>query len=631
MAKFKQILLTRLTASSGLTGLFIGISFCFSLLNIQAQTIERIEPPSWWAGMKNQELQLLVHGENISKTEVDINHLGVKLIGVERVENPNYLFLNLYIDKEATPGSFSIVFKTASNDKFEYKYSLNKRSEGSAQRKGFDASDVIYLLYPDRFANGDNSNDEVEGMIDNLNRNDIHGRHGGDIQGIINHIDYFNSLGVTTLWLNPVLENNQQSWSYHGYAITDFYKVDPRLGNNELYRKFVEVAQAKGLKVVKDMVFNHCGDLHWWMSDLPSPDWLNQWPSYTQSNYRQLTAFDPHASNFDLNYTVKGWFAQQMPDLNQQNQFLANYLIQNSIWWIEYANLNGIRMDTHTYCDKGFMSRWCAAVNAEYPNFTIVGETWYSHPLWVSYWQKDAKNADGYNSNLPVVMDFPLMNALQTCFDEENGWETGMSRIYELLAHDFAYPNTNNLLVFLDNHDKGRFQRDSTLELNRLKLGLAYILTTRGIPQIYYGTEILLSGDDHKGHGDIRRDFPGGWNSDVRSLFSSNGRTQEENEIWSYTSNILHWRKNATSIHNGKLTHFAPENGVYVFFRHNKQQNVMVVINNSYQEQTLQTARYSERLNGYKKGKEIISGKEISNLAQLTLKPKTAMIIELHN
>jgi glycosidase len=270
-------------------------------------------------------------------------------------------------------------------------------------------------------------------------------------------------------------------------------------------------------------------------------------------------------------------------------------------------------------------------VNAEYPNFTIVGETWYSHPLWVSYWQKDAKNADGYNSNLPVVMDFPLMNALQTCFDEENGWETGMSRIYELLAHDFAYANTNNLLVFLDNHDKGRFQRDSTLELNRLKLGLAYILTTRGIPQIYYGTEILLSGDDHKGHGDIRRDFPGGWNSDVRSLFSSNGRTQEENEIWSYTSNILHWRKNATSIHNGKLTHFAPENGVYVFFRHNKQQNVMVVINNSYQEQTLQTTRYSERLNGYKKGKEIISGKEISNLAQLTLKPKTAMIIDLHN
>ena len=624
--KLYFILKTRLTAFCSLTGFF----FLFQG-SLFSQTVSRVEPPNWWVGMKNQHLQILLYGKNISNSAVQVNYQGINLEGIERVESPNYLFVNFTIASNAKPGSFSILLSDSIGNEQSIQYELLKRSDNSSLREGFDASDAIYLLYPDRFANGDPANDEFEAMPDKLNRTDIHGRHGGDIQGIINHIEYFKNLGVTTLWLNPILENNQQSWSYHGYAVTDFYRVDPRLGSNELYRKFVEVAHTNSLKVIKDMVFNHCGDMHWWMSDLPSADWLNQWPSYTQSNYRQLTVFDPHASGNDVKHTVNGWFAQQMPDLNQRNPFLAKYLIQNSIWWIEYADLNGIRMDTHTYCDKEFMARWCAAVNAEYPNFTIVGETWYNHPLWVSYWQKDARNTDGYNSNLPVVMDFPLMNALNSCFDEPNGWETGMSRIYELLAHDFTYENTNNLLVFLDNHDKGRFQSDSTLELSRLKLGLAYILTTRGIPQLYYGTEILLPGHDSNGHGDIRRDFPGGWPSDSRTSFSPEGRSARQNELWNYTSKILGWRQNATAVHNGKLTHFAPENGVYIFFRYNQQQSVMVIINNSYQERVVDTSRQEEFLNGYSTGRDIISGEIVSNLFELTVKPRTAMIIELQN
>ena len=578
--------------------------------------------------MRNTELQLMVYGENIANCNVDISYPGVRIISIVSVENPNYLFINLNIGN-ATSGKFEIVF-TKNNEKIAtYTYQLLERIQGSSMRKGFDASDVIYLLYPDRFSNGDTSNDEVSGMIEGLNRADMHGRHGGDIQGVINQLDYFNKLGVTTLWLNPVLENNQPSWSYHGYAITDFYRIDPRFGNNELYRVLVEKAHSKGLKVIKDLVFNHSGRGHWWINDLPMNDWLNQWESYTQSNYRQLTSFDPHASASDTKHMVKGWFDWQMPDLNQKNPFVARYLIQNSIWWVEYANLNGFRMDTHPYCDKQFMAQWCDAVMHEYPHFSIVGETWFNHPLWVSYWQKDAPNIDGYNSNLPIVMDFPLMNAINKAFDEEDGWETGLARLYEVLAHDFAYPNWNNLLVFIDNHDKGRFHRDSSLEITRLKLALTFLLTTRGISQLYYGTEILLPGDDARGHGDIRRDFPGGWIDDAESKFTVQGRSAKENEIWDYTSNLLHWRKGANAIHNGDLTHFNPENGVYIYFRHSNQQTVMVLINNSHESREIVGSRYNEFLAKFSGGVDIITGNSIDNLNKFYILPRSAMVIEL--
>jgi len=595
-----------------------------------AQSLSRVEPPSWWVGMKHNEIQLLVHGKDIATSEVSFEYLGVRLISIERVKNPNYLFINLAIADEAMPGSFDINFRVSRRKTLTYTYRLDERREGSAQRKGFDASDVVYLLFPDRFANGDPSNDQISGMRDKFNRSDPYARHGGDIQGIAERLDYFKRLGVTALWLNPVLENNQVSQSYHGYAITDFYKVDSRMGSNEQYRNLVEQAHEKGLKVIKDLVFNHCGDMHWWMTDLPMPNWVNQWPKHTQSNYRQSAAFDPHASKRDIDLMNKGWFARQMPDLNQQNPFVAKYLLQNTIWWIEYAGLNGFRMDTHPYSDKQFMAKWCKAILHEYPNFSIVGETWYTSSASVSYWQKDARNADGYNSHLPSVMDFPLMNAINKAFDEEDGWETGIARLYDVLTQDFVYANSNNLFIFIDNHDKGRFQTDTTLDVSRLKLAMAFLLTTRGIPQIYYGTEILLPGDvDKGGHGDIRRDFPGGWETDSRSAFNANGRTPQENEIWNYVSRILHWRKGAAAIHQGKLIHFNPTNGVYAYVRYNDKQKVMVLINNGSEDKVINGKLYGEMLNGCSGGIDIITNQKITDIGHIAILPRTAMIIEL--
>lgn len=594
-----------------------------------AQIVKRIEPLNWWVGMKNPNVQLMVYGQNISNAEVSLIADGVKIESTEKVENPNYLFLNLNIAENAKAGFIKIQFKLPKQKTQIINYELKQRIQGSADRKGFNNSDVVYLIFPDRFSDGNSKIDSVKEMTEKHNRVEPYGRHGGDLQGIINHLDYFNQLGVTSLWLTPILENNQPSWSYHGYAITDFYRVDPRMGNNEVYKSFVEQSHAKGLKVIKDMVFNHCGSEHWWIKDLPMKSWLNQFPEFTRTNYRIPTTFDPHASKLDRDLMADGWFDKHMPDLNQRNPYLAKYLIQNSIWWIEYANLDGIRMDTHPYCDKHFMSRWCAEVNAEYPNFNIVGETWVNYPAWVAYWQKDANNPDGYNSNLPTAMDFPLMFAMQKAFDEKEGWDTGLARLYEILAHDFVYKSPNDLLIFLDNHDNGRFHKDSSVAIGRLKLATAFLLTTRGIPQIYYGTEILLPGDDAKGHGDIRRDFPGGWASDKHNAFTTEGRNKKQAEIWDYMSKILNWRKTATAVHSGKLTHFIPENDVYVYFRHNQQQTVMVILNNGYQPKVLDTVRFNEFLGDKKSGIDIITGKAVEDLSKIQLSPRSAMIIEL--
>ena len=587
-----------------------------------AQIVKRIEPLNWWVGMKNPNVQLMVYGQNVSSAEVSLIADGVKIESTEKVENPNYLFLNLNIAESAKAGFIKIQFKLPKQKTQVINYELKQRNQGSADRKGFNNSDVVYLIFPDRFSDGNSKIDSVKEMTEKHNRVEPYGRHGGDLQGIINHLDYFNHLGVTSLWLTPVLENNQPSWSYHGYAITDFYRVDPRMGNNEVYKSFVEQSHAKGLKVIKDMVFNHCGSEHWWIKDLPMKSWLNQFPEFTRTNYRIPTTFDPHASKLDRDLMADGWFDKHMPDLNQRNPYLAKYLIQNSIWWIEYANLDGIRMDTHPYCDKHFMSRWCAEVNAEYPNFNIVGETWVNYPSWVAYWQKDANNPDGYNSNLPTAMDFPLMFAMQKAFDEREGWDTGLARLYEILAHDFVYKSPNDLLVFLDNHDNGRFHKDSSVAIGRLKLATAFLLTMRGIPQMYYGTEILLPGDDAKGHGDIRRDFPGGWATDKHNAFTPEGRNKKQSEMWDYTSKILNWRKTATAVHNGKLTHFIPDNEVYVYFRYNNQQTVMVVLNNGYQPKVLDTERFNEFLGDKKSGIDIITGKAVEDLSNLQLSPR---------
>ncbi len=607
----------------------LSITLILFFMNGYSQKVSRIDPPNWWVGMKNQKLQLMVYGQDISSAKVSINYNGVVLESTEKVENPNYLFLNLTINSDAVSGKFPIEFKFSKGKPLVIQYELLDRAKGSAERKGFDNSDVVYLIVPDRFSDGNPYIDSVKGMPDKHNRKEPYARHGGDLQGIINHLDYFNQLGVTTLWMTPVLENNQPQWSYHGYAITDFYKIDARFGTNELYKDFVNQAHSKSIKVIKDLIFNHCGGEHWWVKDMPTADWFNQWPQFTRTNYRIPTIFDIHASDSEKKLMNNGWFDHHMPDLNQKNPFVANYLLQNSIWWIEYAGIDGIRMDTHPYPDKDFMARWCTSVMTEYPNFNIVGETWVNYPAWVAYWQKDAKNNDGYNSNLPVAMDFPLMYAMHKAFSEKDGWDTGLSRLYEILAHDFIYPNPNNLLIFADNHDVGRFQRDSIQAIGNLKLAMAFLLTTRGIPQIYYGTEVLMAGNDINGHGDIRKDFPGGWTSDKQNAFTSEGRNKKQSEMWDYTSKIMNWRKTATAVHNGKLTHFIPDNEVYVYFRCNQQQTVMVILNNGYQPKVLDTARFKEFLGDKKSGIDIITDKAVENLSKIQLSPRSAMIIEL--
>jgi glycosidase len=594
-----------------------------------AQSLNRIEPPNWWAGMRNQDLQVLVYGNDISKAEVDLSYPGVSVVSIDKVENPNYLFINLRIDGNTEPGSFEIKFKFSGDKVLNYTYQLKQRRAGSANRKGFDASDVVYLLFPDRFANGDPTNDVVEGMFDKFDRKDLYSRHGGDIQGIIDQLDYIKELGMTAIWVNPLLESNQPWQSYHGYAITDFYNIDPRHGTNELYKGFLEKSHEKGVKVIKDMIFNHCGSKHWWMDDLPMKDWLNQWPEFTRTNYRSPTNFDPYASDFDRTLMSDGWFDTHMPDMNQRNPYLAKYLIQNSIWWVEYADLDGIRMDTHPYPDKDFMANWTKEVMAEYPNFNIVAEVWLNYPSWCAYWQTGALNRDGFDSGVKSVMDFPLMYAMHKAFDEKEGWDIGLHRLYEILAHDFLYPDPMNIMVFADNHDVSRFMKSKSMAIGRYKLGIAFLLTTRGIPQIYYGTEILMDGDDKQGHGVLRQEFPGGWNDHKRSAFTAEGRTKKENEAWNYMSTLLNWRKTASAIHNGKLIHFIPENEVYVYFRQNNKQTIMVILHNGYQPKLLKTNRYNEILKYFKEGKDVITGKAVINLEQIQLSPRSAMIIEL--
>ncbi len=579
--------------------------------------------------MKNSNLQILVHGEGISKAKLDIDYPGVKLVSTDRVDNINYLFINLIIEKEAVAGTIKIHFRFQDGKSLSYDYKLLERREGSSQRMGFTSSDVVYLLFPDRFANGDPSNDSYEGMEDKFDRDDLYARHGGDLQGVINHLDYIKELGMTAIWLNPLLESKQPWQSYHHYAITDFYNVDRRFGSNDLYKQMVKEAQGMGIKIIKDMIFNHCGNKHWWIDDLPSADWLNQWEEFTRTNYRIPAIFDPHASEADKKLMSDGWFDTHMPDLNQRNPFLAKYFIQNSIWWIEYANLDGIRMDTHPYPDKDFMAKWTRAVMEEYPNFNIVAETWINYPAWVAYWQTGSLNRDGFDSGIPTVMDFPLCYAINNAFDEKEGWDTGLHRLYEILAHDFLYADLNNIMIFPDNHDLSRFMKDKEMAIGRYKLGIAFLLTTRGIPQLYYGTEILMDGDDAQGHGVLRKEFPGGWSDHKRSAFTAEGRTKKENEAWDYMSRLLNWRKTASAVHNGRLIQFLPQNEVYVYFRQNEAQTIMVILHNGYQPKVLKLDRFNEILGNFKSGTDIITGKKLEGMEKVQLSPRSAMVIEL--
>ena len=579
--------------------------------------------------MKNPDLQLMVHGKNISDTRVFINYDGMEIKSISLVENPNFMFIDMKLSLDVKPGNFEIQFRKGNEVVESYDYELKERAAGSSEREGFNSEDILYLIMPDRFANGDPSNDEIKGMKEGLKRNEPYGRHGGDIKGIADHLDYISNMGFTAIWLNPVLENDQPQASYHGYATTDFYKVDKRFGTNEDYRELGEMAKTKGIKMIMDMIFNHCGSEHWWMKDMPSPYWINYYPDYIITNHRRTVNQDPHVSGNDARIFTDGWFVPTMPDLNLRNPFMSNYLIQNSIWWIEYVGLAGIRMDTYPYPYKFAMAEWNKRVLEEYPDFNIVGEEWSENPAIVSYWQRGQTNSDGYRGELPSLMDFPLQNALSRALNEPEGWGSGLIRLYETLASDFLYPDPDNLVVFPDNHDMSRFFMQLKMNVDYYKLGIAYILTTRGIPQIFYGSEILMTHTEGDDHGHIRKDFPGGWAEDKVNGFTGRGLTSQELEIQNYFKKLLNWRKNCPVIHSGKLTHFVPENGIYVYFRHDDENKLMVVLNKNKKEQLLELARFREIIGKSVKGTDVVSGQEFLLNDRILLPPVTPLILEL--
>lgn len=591
-------------------------------------SIKKVAPSFWWAGMKNPELQVLLYGDRISSAEVSISSQDIFLREVVKQENPNYLLL--YLDlSEAAPQNFNIILRQGKKQT-EIPYELKQRKPKAAEVEGFNSSDVLYLIMPDRFANGDSSNDIIPGMLEaKVDRNDPFARHGGDLKGIENHLDYISDLGVTSIWLNPIQENDMKEGSYHGYAITDYYQVDRRFGSNEEFQKLVEQAHSKGLKVVMDMIFNHCGDENYLFKDMPSKDWFNFKGKYVQTTFKTATPSDPYASDYAKKIVVDGWFSECMPDFNQRNRHVATYLIQSSIWWIEYAGLNGIRQDTHPYADFDMMSNWCKAVTKEYPDFNIVGETWISSNVMVSYWQKNSKLAAPKNSNLRTVMDFPLMDQMNNAFDEEtHDWNGGLCRLFEYLSQDIVYADPMNLLIFLDNHDTSRFYRSeaATKNLDRYKQAMTFLLTTRGIPQIYYGTEILMAADKANGDGLLRCDFPGGWQGDTNNFFHAVNRTPQQNEAFSFVQKLLQWRKGNEVIAKGKLKHFSPNNGIYVYERKYGNKSAVVFLNGNNREATIDLSAYKEVLPA-SSAYNVLTDEKVKLESQLTLKSRDILVL----
>lgn len=591
-------------------------------------SIKKVAPSFWWAGMKNPELQVLLYGDRISSAEVSISSQDIFLREVVKQENPNYLLL--YLDlSEAAPQNFNIILRQGKKQT-EIPYELKQRKPKAAEVEGFNSSDVLYLIMPDRFANGDSSNDIIPGMLEaKVDRNDPFARHGGDLKGIEKHLDYISDLGVTSIWLNPIQENDMKEGSYHGYAITDYYQVDRRFGSNEEFKKLVEQAHSKRLKVVMDMIFNHCGDENYLFKDMPSKDWFNFKGKYVQTTFKTATPSDPYASDYAKKIVVDGWFSECMPDFNQRNRHVATYLIQSSIWWIEYAGLNGIRQDTHPYADFDMMSNWCKAVTKEYPDFNIVGETWISSNVMVSYWQKNSKLAAPKNSNLRTVMDFPLMDQMNNAFDEEtHDWNGGLCRLFEYLSQDIVYADPMNLLIFLDNHDTSRFYRSeaATKNLDRYKQAMTFLLTTRGIPQIYYGTEILMAADKANGDGLLRCDFPGGWQGDTNNFFHAVNRTPQQNEAFSFVQKLLQWRKGNEVIAKGKLKHFSPNNGIYVYERKYGNKSAVVFLNGNNREATIDLSAYKEVLPA-SSAYNVLTDEKVKLESQLTLKSRDILVL----
>ncbi|RPH95202.1 MAG: alpha-amlyase [Lysobacterales bacterium] len=613
--------------------------FAFLLLGSVAVAAEpagalRVEPPNWWVGFRETSLQLQVYGNDIALYHPSVDYPGVSIRRVEKVHSPNYLFVYLDIAPDTVPGTFDIRFN-GEGAALTHPYTLEARNPDPAHTSAYDASDTIYLITPDRFANGDPTNDTVAGMGDAANRSDPNGRHGGDIQGIADHLEYIAGLGFTAIWLNPLLENRMPEVSYHGYSTTDFYGVDPRYGSNESYRELVAQARGKGMGVIMDMIVNHIGSGHWWMDDLPAEDWLNFQDEPVFTSHEHITEQDPYASEYDRRHYSDGWFVDTMPDLNQRNPLLADYLTQNALWWIEYLGLAGIRMDTYPYPDKHYMAEWTRRVMLEYPHFNVVGEEWTDNPAAVAYWQRGQQNRDGYVSHLPSLMDFPLQNALLVGLGSEegstlaDGRPAGLLYLFRVLANDFVYPDPGALVVFPDNHDLARIYSALGEDPALFRMALAYVLTVRGAPQIYYGTEVLMTSPVPKVDGLLRGDFPGGWPGDTVNAVTGEGLTPAQREAQDFLRTLVRWRRDRAVIHHGELTHFRPQNGTYAWFRHDDDDAVMVVLNKNLEPVELELARFAERLRGFSAAQDVITGETLPLGATLPLPARSVRVLDL--
>ena len=632
-----------------LTALLLGGTLAMNA----AQKIDRIEPTNWYVGMKNPSVQLMVYGKDIRSAEVSTNYPGVKIDSLVRLDSPNYLLVYMNI-KDAQPGTMKLCFKTGKN-KTNVNYELKARDMKGEDRQGFTNADVLYMLMPDRFASS-GKNLEVKGLnAYKVDRSQPSLRHGGDLEGLRQHLDYFTELGVTALWFTPVLENNSpdhgKTSTYHGYATTDYYRVDPRFGSNADYRRLVDEAHKKGLKVVMDMIFNHCGFEHPWVKDMPTKDWFNtpEWlypenqkytvktqtmdgeqttnTKYLQTSYKLTPVLDPYASKVDLHETVDGWFVPTMPDLNQRNEHLMTYLIQNSEWWIETVGIDGIRMDTYPYADRKGMARWMEVLNEEYPNFNTVGETWVTEPAYTAAWQKDSP-LQKENSNLKTVMDFAFFDRVNQAKNEEtDAWWNGFNRIYNSLCYDYLYKDPSHVMAFIENHDTDRFLGE-TQDTLALKQALALLLTVNRIPQLYYGTEVLMNGTKQVTDGNVRKDFPGGFPGDTRSAFTTEGRTKAENDMFRWTARLLHWRQGNEVITKGKQTQFIPQNGVYIVARSYNGKNVMTVINGTSKAATMKAERYAEIIGDAQEATNILTGHKINISKDVKLAPRGVMVLE---
>lgn len=591
--------------------------------------VTRVEPLSWWVGMTTP-LQLIVQGDHISECTLQIEGGGVRVKQIHKAESPNYLFVDVEIDAQAEPGTRYLVF-TRGDEQFKVPYEIEARRAGSRERESFTTADAIYLLMPDRFADGDPSIDNTENTLEKADRNHLHGRHGGDLQGMIDHLDYIADLGMTAIWSTPLLLDNEPAYSYHGYACADYYHIDPRMGTNELYREYVAEAHKRDLKIIMDIVTNHCGMAHWWMEDLPFTDWIHQFPTFTRTNSLFSTNLDPNASQYDLKLQESGWFDTSMPDMNLDNPYLLQYFKQWAVWWIEWADLDGLRVDTYPYNEKQPMSEWCEAVLAEYPNLNIVGECWTGDIPQLAYWQGGNPNKDGFDTHLPSIMDFPLRDAMCAALSTDSvKWDAGMIRIYNTVSDDFVYHDLSKMMIFSGNHDTDRTADVLKGNVGRMKIAMALLATMRGYPQIYTGDELMIRSVDLKqGHGGLRVDTPGGWDGDKVNLFTEEGRTGDVKELFDFTRKIFQWRKTKEVIHRGKTLHFVDrEHNTYAFFRYTDQEAVFVFANNSRGKKQVPWSHYVEIASTLKNGRNVMTGEAMELNDETTVPARGVLVVE---